>query len=162
MGVWKRTTCPECRTEGAIKFLWMVKCPFRSCSHHDASLADAGAGPQEKGAPPIPVSGSFDPGEHAVRIRYRNHAGEERAYTGDRRSVRKRNGHVSLRLAPRGVRCSFLIDRILNPDELEGLWSSVELTPVERQIVGYHRKHGTTSPRYEEILRSLGGADPGV
>ena len=162
MGMWKRVTCPECRTDGAMKFLWMVKCPFRSCSRYDPSLTSAPGTPAKTASTSIPASGSFDPGEHAVQIRYRNHTGEERTYKGDRRTIRKRNNHLSVVLAPRGVRCSFHRERILNPDELEGAWSPVELTPTERQIVAYHRKHGTTSPRYEEIMRTLGGADPGI
>ena len=75
-------------------------------------------------------------------------------FQGDRTTVRSGKAHVSLRVLPTGKRIALAKKFVRNLNELES-WSRPEarLLPVERQVLGYHRKHGTTSPRYEEILR---------
>lgn len=64
---------------------------------------------------------------------------------------------MSLCLAPKGVRCTFAIDRILNwPDVESRMPNAARLDETERQIMGYHSQHGSTSPRFEAIKRKLG------
>ena len=91
-----------------------------------------------------------------MTIRYSNHKGENKSFEGDKRTLRKKGRFVSLQVAPTGQRCSFKRDRIQNLDEvLEALPAVEKLSGVERQILGYHRKKGTTSSRYEEVIRKL-------
>jgi len=100
--------------------------------------------------------GSFDPGPNTVTVRYRNFRGEDVDLRGDGTTTRFRKGHLSLRVLPTGKRITLAKKFVRNLNELEswpGVGSESRLLPVERQVVGYHRKHGTTSPRYEEILR---------
>lgn len=158
MGFWTSTFCPVCGYPEARKFLWMVKCANPQCAKH--------AGPAARPQPVVPKketkspTGGVDPGANAVVIRYRNHQGQEKDYKGDRRTLRVRGKHVSVCLAPTGRRVSFLKARLLNVSELEPLLQAATEsrgpTPVERQILGYYKKRGKTSPRYEEILRKYG------
>jgi hypothetical protein len=57
-------------------------------------------------------------GEHRVEIRYRNWKGEEKVFVGDRRTMRRRGRHLSLRVAPEGIRISLALDRIQNLPEV--------------------------------------------
>jgi hypothetical protein len=101
---------------------------------------------------------TIDPGARAIRIQYLNHRGEIKTYTGDRSTLKATGAHVSLRLAPTGKRVSFSKDCIQNRPEVEqALGQGSEPSAVEKQILGYHRKHGTTSPRFEEVRRKFPG-----
>lgn len=157
MALWKEVLCPACRTPGAQKLLWRVKCRRPGCPHYDAALAGAPAAPRAAPARARrPLAGSFDPGDRRIEIRYRNHAGEEKTLIGDRATLRRRGEHFSLRLAPTGKRCALARERMLNLAQVEAALPAEEraaLTGVERQIIGYHRKHGSTSPRLEQIRR---------
>lgn len=151
MGLWAETSCPLCGHPGARKFLWWLKCSNPKCEKYEGRSVKAKSPKATK-----PLSGGFDPGPNAVTIRYRNHRHEEKIYTGDRLTLRVRGKHVSLRLTPTGQRVSFLKARLLNLSELEPLIQKASESPgpspVERQILGYYKKRGGTSPRHEEIL----------
>jgi hypothetical protein len=100
------------------------------------------------------LSGNFDPGPHSVEVRYRNFRGEERTFSGDRRTVRRRGNHISLCLAPTGRRVALARDRIQNVSELDSLArQEPKLTAKERQVVGYHQKRQSSSALYESIKR---------
>lgn len=150
--------CPQCGTMGATKFLWMVKCPNPRCSRYDAEMRAAA----EKRAR-VP-SGNFNPGTNAIQIQYTNAEGQQRSFTGDRTTIRKRHNHISIVLAPAGRRCSFEIRRITNmaaiapqlPPECSP--AAAGLSAADRQVLSYHRRRGSTSPRYEEVLRKIPGA----
>lgn len=153
------TQCPECGKPGAKKFLWQVKCRNMACGRFDRGFLYATPGSTTSSSHmPAPrqrvLKGGFDPGAHAVQIRYRNFQGEEKSFTGDRRTVRRRGNHISVCLAPTGKRVSLARDRIQNATELDSLArEESKLTPKERQIVGYHRKRGSTSALYESLKR---------
>lgn len=152
MGLWSETFCPLCGLPGARKFLWMVKCANPRCAKYEGQVVETKPKKATK-----PLSGSFDPGVNGIEIRYRNHRGEEKTYTGDRSTLRVRGKHISLCLAPTGARASFLKTRLLNLSDIEPLIQTVSAAPgpsgVERQVLGYYKKRGGTSPRHQEILR---------
>lgn len=152
------TRCPACGEPRAKKFLWRLKCRNMACQKFDRSFLYATPSPaassQDFTASRPVLKGDFDPGSSAVQIRYRNFQGEEKSFTGDRRTVRRRGNHISLCLAPTGRRVSLARDRIQNLSELDSLArQEPKLTPTERQVVGYHKKRGTTSALYESIKR---------
>jgi hypothetical protein len=57
-------------------------------------------------------------GEHRVEIKYKNWKGEMKTFVGDRRTMRHRGRHLSLRVAPEGVRIALALDRIQNLPEV--------------------------------------------
>ena len=57
-------------------------------------------------------------GEHRVEIRYKNWKGEEKTFVGDRRTMRRRGRHLTLRVAPEGIRITLALDRIQNLPEV--------------------------------------------
>ena len=94
-------------------------------------------------------------GTGTILVRYRNFQGAEKTFSADPDSARRRGNHVSLCIAPKGIRVSLARERIQNLSEVEAVCSGrvaegQELpTPRERQVLAYHKKHGTTSARYE-------------
>jgi hypothetical protein len=149
--------CPECGTMGATKFLWMVKCPNPRCSRYDAELR-AAAEKRSK----VPA-GNFNPAQNAIRIQYTNAEGQQRSYTGDKTTIRKRHNHISIVLAPAGRRCSFEIRRIADMSAIAASLpqefgpAAEALSPADRQVLSFHRRRGSTSPRYEELQRKIRG-----
>ncbi len=94
-----------------------------------AASGTADADDDDDGGEPRPRSayrrdereGPFDPsGERRIDVRYRTAAGEDKTFTGDRASLRRRKAHVSLRVAPEGIRIALRTDRIANRAEVEG------------------------------------------
>ena len=154
-------TCPLCGSMGAKKLLFFVKCPNRSCGNFQGGLAMAPSRPSRPAAAEapreFPINPDFNPGAAAVTLRYKNHLGQERVFTGDGGSLREKGAHVSLKVAPTGLRITLAKKRILNLMDVQGLIQKQAArnpgTPVEAQIMGYHEKHGTTSPRYEELKK---------
>ena len=168
MGIFKELDCPRCHTSGALKFLWMVKCPRRGCSNYSPDFEARSSSPlpgrparsaeQRRGVREFPqeredIAGT---GEWTVEIRYTNHRGEEKTFMADGTSIRARGRFISARIAPTGRRCAFRRERVINSARIEPQIDAVSLlSPVERQILGYHRKFGTTSARYEEVKEKL-------
>ena len=72
-------------------------------------------------------------------------------------SARRKRNHISAKVAPKGRRISLARDRILNLNEVEAAFPQRVAarqdwpTPLERQVLNYHKKHHSTSPRYEGI-----------
>ncbi len=152
----KRTVvCPECRTRGAVKTaLGRIRCRNQNCKHYDESAAYEPLSVSE-GSPAVRTTpqGNFDPGVHRITIRYRNFRGDDTEVVGDARTIRFKKAHVTVRVAPTGRRIALWQKFIQNRDDLKRYEGRREPTGVERQILGYHRKRGTTSPRYEELRR---------
>ncbi len=97
-----------------------------------------------------------------MKIGYVNFRGEERRFDAERSSVRQKGEHVTARVAPTGKVIALSKKWIRNMAELQGLVSQAAESdallkslrpPVERQILGYHRKRKSTSPRYEALLK---------
>jgi len=144
-----RVKCPYCHTPGAEKFLWIVKCPKKGCRAYNEELAVK--------LTPRPLTGTYDPGPSSITLRYRNHLDQDRDFRGDKATLRSRRNHISMCLVPTGKRCAFDKKRIANLAEIERAMPSeaAALSTRERQIIGYHRKHNTTSPMLEAIARKI-------
>ena len=160
--LWKLLTgtntvqCPSCGTEGARRTKdERILCRNPQCPNFDSSQV-RGTLRQAKTA--IPTRGSFRP-EHPVSIRYRNFQGEERVFEAEQTSLVRKSNHIVAQVVPTGRKMALSRDRIQNLNEVESVmpqrvspgqaWPS----PRERQILSYHKKHGTTSTRFEEVRR---------
>ncbi len=151
----KTTQCPSCGTAGARQTKdGVVHCKNPACPYFDAALGSPGKLRQANTT--IPTRGDFRP-EHPISIRYRNFAGQDREFSAESGSLFRKNNHLVMQVAPTGRKITLSRDRIQNLAEVEAAMPRrVEPgqswpTPRERQILGYHKKHGTTSPRYEEV-----------
>jgi hypothetical protein len=159
------TTCPLCGDRGARKPLFgRVKCPNRDCGNFDMDLLmrrEEAASKTESASAPgerewrwrDPRTGElksktlredFQPGAFVINLHYRNFRGEEKTFVGDRRTLKRRGKHVSLRLAPTGRRAAFDRDRIRNLPEIE---QALSQTPTRREqwVMYFHAKRGSTS-----------------
>jgi hypothetical protein len=150
-----KVQCPSCGTIGAQQdSQGKIRCSNPSCAYFDTSLSKRGTARQ--GGTTVPTEGSFLPAD-PISIRYRNFAGQDRSFVAERGSVVRKGNHLVGRVAPVGARISLSRDRIQNLGEVEArlpqrvapgqAWP----TPRERQVLGYHKKHGTSSPLYEKI-----------
>lgn len=149
-----RIQCPSCSTEGARKTSdGLIQCSNPICPYFDPSLR---RGTLRRAGSTVPTRGDFRP-EHLLTIRYRNFAGQDRTFSAERDSVVRKGNHLVGHVAPTGEKISLSRDRIQNLSEVEeSLPRRVPAgqpwpTPRERQILGYHKKHGTTSARYEQV-----------
>ena len=94
---------------------------------------------------------------HPVPVRYLNFAGQEKTFVAEKDSIVRKKNHLVARFEPSGRTLVLSRDRIRNLAEVESaipervaawqLWP----TPRERQVLGYHKKHRTTSPLFEKI-----------
>ncbi|MEI6810182.1 MAG: hypothetical protein WCN95_15800 [bacterium] len=157
MSIWSDVKCPVCKSPGAKQLLWMVKCPHNGCDKYDPDLALEARSRVTASAHSVPLTGSFNPGLNAITIRYRNAAGIDKTYTGDKTTVKAANAHITICLVPTGKRCSFSRERIMNLAEITPYIPPADkLSSVDRQILGYHQSKGTTSPRHEAVKQKLG------
>lgn len=161
MSFWQEVRCPQCGMPGAKKFLWMVKCGYFDCPLNrgkKAAPAPSSPAPKTPRKQP-PLKGNFNPGENAILIDYQNFRGEQGTFTGDSSTLRRKGEHLSLRIVPTGKRCTFSRSRIRNLAEVEAKLPPGEnlrmLTAKERQVLAYHKKHGTTSELYEKVRAKL-------
>ena len=152
----QKIQCPSCGTEGAERTNDdRILCRNPQCPNFNASLV---RGNLRRARTTIPTSGNYRP-EHPVSVRYRNFLGEERIFQAEQNSLTRKNNHLIAQVAPTGRKISLSRNRILNLKEVESempqrvapgqSWP----TPRERQILNYHKKHGTTSPPFEEVRR---------
>jgi len=147
--------CPNCGSAGAIKTSdELVHCKNPSCANFDAGLASGGR--LVRRYTEVPTRGNFQP-EHPVSIRYSNFVGQVRNFSAERDSLVCKRNHIVAQVAPTGRKITLSRDRIQNLGEIEAFlphklepgqpWPSGR----ERQILNYHKKHGTTSARYEQV-----------
>jgi hypothetical protein len=143
--------CPNCGTAGARKTRdGTIRCKSQTCPNFDPSLALG------RRIAPVPTRGDFRP-EHPVSIRYVNFVGQSRDFSAERDSLVRKRNHIVAQVAPTGRRIALSRDRVQNLSEVEGNMPQRVApgqnwpTPRERQILGYHKKHGTTSPRCEQV-----------
>lgn len=147
----EKIQCPSCGTPDAR---WtrdrLIICKNPMCPYY------ARAGQRQHAETTVPTVGDFRP-EHPLSIRYRNFIGQDRDFSAELDSIVRKNNHLVARVAPTGRKITLSRDRIRNLSEVEErLPKRVESgqswpTPRERQILGYHKKHGTTSARYERV-----------
>jgi hypothetical protein len=144
-----RGKCPGCGTAGAQKSQGRTRCANPSCRYFDASLERTGGGVSR-------WRGDFTP-TAPVAIRYRNFRGEEKTFTAESLTLRRSRNHIVAQVAPTGRSISLSRDRIQNLEQVERLLPEVAEsrpsgpTARERQVLGYHKKHKSTSPLYEKI-----------
>ncbi len=146
--------CPRCGTKGAKESGGVIRCPNPTCAYFDASLS--GGTSATEFAPP-PSSGGVVVAPGRLAIHYRTAKGKEKTFDADPSSALWHKNHLSVKVAPEGVTITLSRDRILNRGEVESAvpqrvatgqaWPS----PGERQILNFHKKHGSTSPRYEAL-----------
>jgi hypothetical protein len=145
--------CPRCGRKGAKESGGVIRCPNPACAYYDASLGGGGGAAQF--APPA-SGGSFSTAG-SLAIHYRTAQGQEKTFSADVSSAVRQKNHLSVKVAPKGVRIALSRDRILNLEEVEGAFPQRVApgqgwpTPRERQILNYHKKRGSTSPRYEAL-----------
>ena len=147
----QKIDCPNCGTPGARKTSdGTVRCKNPTCLNFDASFALG------RRIAPVPTRGGFRP-EHSVSIVYVNFVGQNREFSAESDSLVRKKNHIVAQVAPTGRKIALSRDRIQNLSEVEDhMPKRVEPgqnwpTARERQILGYHKKHGTTSPRYEQV-----------
>lgn len=147
--------CPSCGTADARKTDdGIIHCKNALCPYFDEGLLYAG-GPRRR-LTTVPTRGNFRP-EHPVSIRYVNYVGQNRDFSAESGSIVRKNNHLIARVAPTGKKIMLSRDRIQNLADVEGAMPQQVApgqpwpTPRERQILGYHKKNGTTSPRYEQV-----------
>ena len=147
--------CPECGNIGAIKTSdGLVHCKNTSCRNFDEGLAFGG--PFRRRYTTVPTRGHFVPA-HPISIRYANFVGQEREFSSERDSLVRKKNHIVAQVAPSGTKIALSRDRIQNLSEVEGhMPKRVEPgqswpTGRERQVLSFHKKHGSTSARYEQL-----------
>ena len=144
---------PDARTSGDRVICTNPMC--RNSAGQRSATPSSGAPPAAAKAADVP-RGRWQP-QQPLTIRYRNFQGVEQTYTAETDSCRRRRNHISVLVAPTGRRITLRRDRIQNLAEVEARCAGrvnegqAEPTRRERQVLGYHRKHGTTSPLYEQI-----------
>jgi hypothetical protein len=146
--------CPSCSAPGATKSSdGLIHCRNPICPYFDPTQR---RGTLRQAGTTVRTRGDFRP-QHPVSIRYRNFAGQDRSFSAERDSIVRRENHLVARVAPTGEKIALSRGRIQNLSEVEASFPQQVApeqpwpTPRERQILGYHKKHGTTSPRYEQV-----------
>ena len=146
--------CPECGRKGARKSQGQICCPNPSCRNFDASLAASQALRKPEGRQMRRFD--YSP-EHPIEIRYRNFEGRDKTFTAEESSLTRKHNHIVAQVAPTGRKIALSRDRIQNLAEIEpAVQDRPEPAPSgptarERQVLAYHKKHGSTSALYEEI-----------
>lgn len=154
-----KKTCPVCGAKGARITPIETRCPNPACQYFDPSLGRQEQ-PAQQPARPAETSvrgkSGFVP-QDGIEIRYRNFQGQEKTFQAERNSLRRRKNHILARVAPSGEFIALSRDRIQNLGEVDlalpkGLRSSAPWpSGRERQVLNYHKKHGSTSPLHEQI-----------
>ncbi len=155
--------CPACRTPGARQGIFSgLKCPSESCMYYDFSLdksAGMDDGFSDRSSPSRRPSSAkstamppleLEQGPHTIRVSYVNFEGEHKTFVGDRRTLRKRNAHYSLRVGPSSRRIALKAERIQNRAEVEQA-TPAEPNTNEKRVLTRHRTRGTTSSQYQQL-----------
>jgi hypothetical protein len=150
----KKFQCPNCGADGAKKAKdGGVLCPNRFCPNFDRGLEAAAPSANWTQAA---KGGGFAPAR-PITIRYRNFQNQDKVFTADADGTVRKKNHLVARVAPTGKKIVLSRDRIQNLSEVESvLPQKVEREQAwpsrrERQVLIYHKKHGTTSPLYEKV-----------
>ena len=146
--------CPRCGTRGAKEIDGRIHCPNPTCTYFSKSATQGEPAPAPTpttfGTPASVPAGSFV-------IQYRDFQGQPRTFIAEAASARRDKNHISVKVAPKGARIVLSRDRIQNLAEVESAFpqrvapGQAWPSPRERQVMTYHKKHGSTSPLYESI-----------
>jgi hypothetical protein len=151
-----KSECPRCGTQGAHSSGGDIRCPNPHCAYYDPKLGGSVA-PAPYQPQAVPAALGSLAGARTITIQYVNYQGQQKVFTGDADSAARGKNHITLRVAPSGHRIVLARGRIQNLSDVEASFPQRVApgqdwpTPCERQILSYHKKHRTTSARYEEI-----------
>lgn len=151
--------CPSCGTRGARRSGETIRCINPVCQFFSpqATPEARAARARVRAAEAKQPRSSYVPSGDTVSIRYRNFRNESKAFTADRSSLKRRHNHIIARVSPSWRQVSLSRERIENLSEIDSHLpvrdrsGSPQPTGRERQVLGYHKKYGTTSPLYEKI-----------
>ncbi len=162
-------TCPLCGSRYAKESLSGIKCPTPGCPNYERRHSAAGRAAESPANPQAAapssqvrtaVSSDF---QNPISVSYVNHRGETRTFIAERDSIRLKGTHVSLRVAPKGVRIALKRGKITNFPELQPYVQpemearSRGVTAKELHVVRFHRRRGTTSPLCQQIKAKYPG-----
>ena len=151
--------CPACGTRGAKRVRDTIRCLNPVCQFFnpqatkEARAARARVRDTASKQARVPNVPSGD----TVSIRYRNSRGESKTFSADRSSLRRRHNHIVARVAPSWKQVSLARDRVENLTDIDTHLPERDRSEApqpsarERQVLGYHKKYGTTSPLFEKI-----------
>ena len=144
--------CPSCGTWGAKRSLFKVKCVNPSCRNYDSDYASVHEQNRIVGrfaADALLLKGKDD---YSLHIRYKNFRGDEMIYSAAPSTGYTKNEYLVIRVAPSGQRITFRLSAIQNRGEVESqLPTGPRPDPLERRILNYHLRKGTTSPRFKQL-----------
>jgi hypothetical protein len=166
--------CPLCGAPGGqAGARGVFRCPNPICLNFDPTLTGgqsvAPLGRTAPAAAPMPAAAdsppampgstpsSRPPPTGTIAIAYRNFEGADKRFLADVASLRRTKEHIFARVAPKGIGITLARKRITNLEEVERQMparvapNQAWPTPKERQVLGYHKKHRTTSPLYEKV-----------
>jgi hypothetical protein len=149
-----KSKCPQCGTKGARTSENRIRCPNPSCQYFDGTLGRGGR--LRIGGTRVPRRSDYSPWK-ALEICYRNFQGQEKTFTADKETLRRKGNHIIARVAPTGENISLSRDRIQNLTEVDEALPQIAdtaragPTASERQVLAYHKKYKSTSPLYEKI-----------
>ena len=150
-----KVQCPSCGSAGAKKTSdGQIHCKNPACPYFDASLERRGT--LRRPGTSVRTQGGFSPAK-PITIRYRNFADHNRVFVFEESSLYRKGNHLVGRVAPTGEKIALACGRIENLGEVEARLpqrvasNQTWPTPRERQVLGYHKKHGTSSALYEKI-----------
>ncbi len=149
--------CPQCRQKGATISGGKVKCINPACQNYNMEYAQSAQFVEQKPYQYETFTGSFNPGAEAVTINYRNFRGDDRRYTGNRKTIHNTGDYISLCVMPQGKRITLKKKYIKNISEIERLIPEIirqnQLTTKEKQLLGYYNIHDQNNPVYQELVR---------
>lgn len=160
--------CPACGMPGAQQEGNRIRCLNPLCQNFDAARGGQTQPPSPQPPASQPQSYSSSPSSSAqgfssrpaggtVNIWYRNYKGESKNFVAEANSLKRKHNHIIAKVAPKGKVITLARDRIQNMHDIDPLLpardrsDAPQPTGRERQVLGYHKKHGTTSPLYEKI-----------
>ena len=158
--------CPRCGTRGAKEINGQIHCPNPTCAYFSKTMGKGNAVPAPDSITfsqrtDVPADSSISQSAQVTAgsfaIHYRDFRGQERIFAAQAASAHRVKNHISVKVAPKGVRIALSRDRILNLNDVEAAFPQRVApgqdwpTPRERQVMTYHKKRGSTSPLYESI-----------
>jgi hypothetical protein len=179
-----KTNCPLCGTPGSSKDGDRVRCLNPQCPNFllmpgetpaqprapqptpqqpQSATQSATQGPLPRSTPATPVSGPGFGSARTVTIQYKNFQNQNKTFTAETASLRRKKNHIVAKVAPSGKLITLSRDRIQNMSEIDQALppamrsGAPQPTARERQVLGYHKKHKSTSPLHEQIRAKYPG-----
>jgi hypothetical protein len=156
-----KSKCPNCGTPGAQISGSQVRCLNPLCTYFmfaqgqpEAPRSAAGSQQSPQGtvaqAPQVKSATPSRP----IEIQYLNFQGQQKTFTSDASTLRRSREHILAKVGPKGQQIALSRRRIQNLHEVEqalppghrGEAGESYPNGRERQVLGYHKKHKTTSP----------------